>query len=157
MKEDNTQILEWRGPISKAVTLSILQLVENTSINSKCKKKLYNVLLENLQNLDNHSSEGDVVVKIQKVQNSYIIVTENYIESAKAIELGTKIDHINSLNESELREFNRQILNNGEFSTKGGAGLGLIDIRRKSQNKLKYQFREDNTKFQLTITIGDES
>jgi hypothetical protein len=47
-------------------------------------------------------------------------------------------------------------LNNGELSEKGGGGLGLIDIAKKSRNKLQYSFREideDYSFFTLTVKI----
>ena len=68
----------------------------------------------------------------------------------------SKIDYINSLNRDELKAYYKEILNNGELSEKGGGGLGLIDIAKKSRNKLQYSFREideDYSFFTLTVKI----
>jgi hypothetical protein len=49
------------------------------------------------------------------------------------------------------------ILNNEEFSQKGGGGLGLIDIARKTGNKLIADFYKCNTDyffFSLEIVIS---
>ena len=46
--------------------------------------------------------------------------------------------------------------NNGKLSEKGGGGLGLIDIAKKSRNKLQYSFKEiddDYSFFTLTVNI----
>jgi hypothetical protein len=48
------------------------------------------------------------------------------------------------------------VLSNGTLSSKGTAGLGMIDIARKSGNKLEYQFLpidDKNSFFCLTIKI----
>ena len=38
----------------------------------------------------------------------------------------------------------QKILSDGERSSKGTAGLGMIDIARKSGNKLEYEFVDVN-------------
>jgi hypothetical protein len=48
------------------------------------------------------------------------------------------------------------ILNHQKLSAKGGGGLGLVDIARKSGNKLEYEFfiYDDNYSFfNLTIRV----
>ena len=49
------------------------------------------------------------------------------------------------------------ILNNKEFSEKGGGGLGMIDIARKTGSKYEYNFYpvgEDYIFFELMININ---
>jgi hypothetical protein len=48
------------------------------------------------------------------------------------------------------------ILNHQRLSAKGGGGLGLVDIARKSGNKLEYQFDQYNDNYffySLTISV----
>ena len=40
----------------------------------------------------------------------------------------------------QLKSYYKEVLNNGEMSAKGGGGLGMIDIARKSGRKLEYRF-----------------
>ena len=50
------------------------------------------------------------------------------------------------------------ILNHQKLSAKGGGGLGLVDIARKTGNKLSYQFQNFNNAyyfFNLDITITE--
>ena len=68
-----------------------------------------------------------------------------------------KIDYINSLDKDELKKFYKETLNNGTMSEKGGGGLGLIDIARRSGQKLQYKIREidkDYSFFTLTVKIS---
>ena len=50
------------------------------------------------------------------------------------------LDEINKLSKEELKDYYKAVLNNGQMSAKGGGGLGMIDIARKTGQKLKYNF-----------------
>ena len=58
----------------------------------------------------------------------------------------------------ELKEFYKTVLNEGTMSSKGTAGLGMIDIARKSGQELKYEFtpiHEHLTFFSLSVRIEE--
>ncbi len=44
------------------------------------------------------------------------------------------------MSREEKKDYYKSILNNGEYSSKGGGGLGIIDIARRSSEKLEYGF-----------------
>ena len=70
--------------------------------------------------------------------------------------LKTRLDEVNSLSKDKLKEYYRSVLNNGEMSLKGGGGLGMIDIARKTGEKLEYDFLEIDNKvsfFTLIIKV----
>ena len=61
-----------------------------------------------------------------------------------------------SIVKEELKDYYKQVLNNGEMSLKGGGGLGMIDIARKTGQKLHYNFQNIDNKvsfFSLNIKI----
>jgi hypothetical protein len=67
------------------------------------------------------------------------------------------LDDINALTKEELKDYYKEILNNGEMSMKGGGGLGMIDIARKTGQKLNYNFMSVDEKysfFSLNIKIS---
>ncbi|MEQ1734263.1 MAG: DUF6272 family protein, partial [Bacteroidia bacterium] len=67
------------------------------------------------------------------------------------------LDKINAMDKEQLKEFYKEVLAEGGFSEKGGGGLGMIDIARKSGHKLDYTFDPiDDTYsfFNLTIRIN---
>ena len=78
-----------------------------------------------------------------------MIQTGNYIDTESADELKGRLDLINNMDKDELKRYYQETLNNGSMSDKGTAGLGMIDIARKSGNKLEYQFLpiSDNSRF----------
>jgi hypothetical protein len=87
----------------------------------------------------------------------YHIVTGNYIANENVTGMKNRLDEVNALSKEELKEYYKQILNNGEMSLKGGGGLGMIDIARKTGQKLGYHFEKIDEKvsfFNLDIKIS---
>ena len=77
----------------------------------------------------------------------YKITTGNFVVSAKIKILKDKIDKINSLSKDELKDMYKFILNHQKLSAKGGGGLGLVDIARKTGNKMEYKFENLNDEY----------
>jgi hypothetical protein len=167
--EKNNILLSFKGDITSELLTSILQIMENQMENineePKTKKKVYNVLVECLQNLYHHMDDsskldGDknrnAIFMIAKSDSAYNIITGNYIFNENVEALKTRLDVVNSLSKDELKDYYKSILNNGEMSLKGGGGLGMIDIARKTGEKLQYNFLEIDNKvsfFTLDIKI----
>ena len=74
----------------------------------------------------------------------YKVTTGNFVLSDKTKLLKEKIDKINALSKDELKDMYKFILNHQKISAKGGGGLGLVDIARKTGNKLNYTFEKYN-------------
>lgn len=94
---------------------------------------------------------------IGKIGPEYSIITGNYILREKVNPLKEKLTKINVMSKDELKEYYKEILNEGEFSDKGGGGLGMIDIARKSGQKLNFNFVEVDNRysfFSLNIKIS---
>ncbi|MFL5754186.1 MAG: SiaB family protein kinase [Bacteroidia bacterium] len=171
--ERNNILLSFKGDITSELLTSILQIMESKMDNMqeepKIKKKVYNVLVECLQNLYHHMDEASsdtgiggeknrsAIFMIGKVDGKYNIITGNYILNENVSGLKKRLDDVNSLTKEELKDYYKQILNNGEMSLKGGGGLGMIDIARKTGEKLGYSFMPIDEKlsfFSLNIKIS---
>jgi hypothetical protein len=57
------------------------------------------------------------------------------------------MDEINALSPEEVKEQYKKILSNGQMSDKGGGGLGMIDIARRTGKPLLYDFVPVNDNF----------
>jgi hypothetical protein len=166
-------LLAYKGSITSDLISNVLEVVEakldHLSEVPKLRKKVYNVLVEGLQNLYHHIDELPDsmhstfdrrfgVLVISRVEpNVYKIITGNFINSDKIKILKDKIDKINSLSHDELKEMYKHILNHQQLSAKGGGGLGLVDIARKTGNKLEYRFENyanDFYFFNLEILVS---
>lgn len=160
-------LLVYVGKFTPKTTKSVLHLAERNidSIpeDSSVKRKVFNVLVECLQNVVKHGEKlenpetGEVpALMIGREASQYIIASGNAMHTEQVHELKSKIDKINSLDKKGLKEYYKQIMRNHVVSDKGGAGLGLIDMVRKSGKKLSYDFSSidnDLSYFSLKTTI----
>lgn len=158
-------ILAYKGSISPELITNVLDKIEekleNVHENPKLRRKVYNILVEALQNLYHHlvippEIENEEEVKNGKFaifvfskqkNNKYKISTGNFIKRENYQMLKDRLDQINYLTSEELKVLYKLILNNNEFSAKGGGGLGIIDIARKSGNKFEYNFVNYNKNY----------
>ncbi|MFH2096368.1 MAG: DUF6272 family protein, partial [Bacteroidota bacterium] len=137
----------------------------DTPEKSKIRKKVYNVLVECLQNLYHHSmadlSGNDTkalkfgVFVVNKKGDMYSIISGNYVKNERVQYLKDRMDQLNSMTKDELKSLYKLILNNQEFSNKGGGGLGMIDIARKTESKLDYEFFDVDSDFSFYSLIID--
>lgn len=148
----------YRGKFTKTITANLLSLTETylgkDEDTSKLKKKIYFVMVECLQNITKHQDKirdiiGDEsgILVLQKQNNKYYITTGNIIENENIPKLEELLEKVNSMNPKDLKIFYQEMLVKGEISEKGGAGLGLIAMARKTKNKLLYDFQNVNAKF----------
>ncbi len=161
MEQENI-LLSFKGVVTSDLLTSVLQIMETKmdymEESPKTKKKVFNVLVECLQNLYHHIDVNDenaaeqrriieqksALFLIAKEGDFFNIRTGNYVDKDSAHELSSKLDKINSMDKEELKSYYQEVLNNGNLSEKGTAGLGMIDIARKSGNKLEYQLLDVN-------------
>ena len=167
-------ILQYKGNIDSDVINHVLDTVEGrmaeANEHSKLRKKVYNVLVESLQNLYHHvdkvpsdfedqTADRFALLIVKKVDNGYRIITGNFVKTDNIEKLEERIKRINRSSHEEIKELYKFILNHQKISQKGGGGLGLVDIARKTGNKLEYSFKEYNKRhsfFYLNILVNDE-
>ncbi len=138
----------YRGVVTNENSVPLLMLLEKEMENSEFgfvgRKRLFMFVLESLQNVSRHSNHSQhanmSLVVYSKAENGYTVTTGNVLPTSGIKELQVKLDEINNLESKDIRNVYRQMLSNAEFSNKGGAGLGLIEMAKKTGNKLDYDF-----------------
>lgn len=169
MEEDNI-ILSFKGTITKELLSSIYDIMETRldqmSVEPMRKKKFYHILVESLQNIFHHmeglnaleagSQEKEAMFMVgHSPAKGYRILTGNFIRAEEVPALQEKLEKINAMNPEELREYYREKLGTTELSERGGAGLGFIDMARKSGQKLEYNFQTVKEGIQFfTFSVG---
>jgi acetylglutamate synthase len=162
-------ILVYQGDFTQESTKSILAMAERNLDSSgeegNIKRKVFNVMVEALQNIVKHSDElvdGQMrshaaIFLIGREENRYTIMSGNPIRKANVAGLEQKLHHINSLDKEGLKELYKEIIKNTTISEKGGAGLGFVDMARKSGEKLAFDFPEMSAEycfFCLTVHVA---
>jgi hypothetical protein len=71
----------------------------------------------------------------------------NPVQKKNVEKLSKTLEHINNLDKDGLKEMYKEIIKNTTISEKGGAGLGFVDMARKSGSKLEFEFPEMNSDY----------
>ncbi len=158
----NHIIFVYQGEVTADLVSSILHMMENKlegeGEDKKVKKKVFSVMVECLQNVYHHLDSIDLdetedvydktaLLMIGKEKEYYFVITGNHITNDKVEGLKERLKMVNSLDRKGLKKLYQEILANEEFSDKGTAGLGMIDIARKSGQKLGFAFYPINDKY----------
>ena len=147
--------LVYEGEITQPIIKAFLSLTETKMMQQDepgaVQRKVFHVMVECLQNVSKYSDStieqnylyaGMGVFVVTRSTTEYRITTGNAMETAKIIELKSILETINNMDKDELNEAYKKQIKEGHLHEKGGAGLGFIDIRRKTGNTLSYEFME---------------
>lgn len=163
MMEDRLMFV-YRGVVTNQNSEALLMLLEKEMEQSEFgfvgRKRLFMFVLESLQNVSRHSN-GDIhdvmsLVVYSKIDNGYTVTTANVIDRSDEKELREQLDLLNKLEAKEIRSLYREKLSTTDFSKKGGAGLGLIEMAKKTGNKLDFDFvpiDDDSLYFVLSKSV----
>lgn len=150
---DDEYCLLYNGNFVDAVTSKIINITKVSLIQRgeliKTQNRFAYLIAECFQNIIRHGGHkehnindkplpGFFMAKIKS--NYYDLVTGNLIDHTNIPPLQKQFDDVNSLSKDELKTLYKKALAEGELSEKGGAGLGLIDMAKKSAQKLEYEF-----------------
>lgn len=112
------------------------------------KKKVYAAMVESLENIYKHQDVIDgnqnFLPKFSlQLDDKFICLTaSNSIINSKTISLKERLDKVNMLDKNGLKDYYKEIILSGNVSQKGGAGLGIVNIAKVTENKLEYSFED---------------
>ena len=162
MESKNVKLV-YKGEITHQVTKAFTSITETKMLveeePNSVQKKVFHVIVEFLQNISKHADymgdesheEGSGVFLLCKDDENYVITTGNILMKQKEAAIGEVLDKINSLDKEGLKALYKQQIKEGRLSDKGGAGLGFIDIAKKTGNPLDYKFVPLNDEFSFFI------
>jgi len=151
--------ISYSGKFTDSMTEKIIDLSEayldKDAKLSSLKRRTSFLVAECFQNVVRHSPhtkkkedshELEESFFLRFYENKCFIASENLIPNEYVDGLRSKLDMVNQYVTKELRTLYRTTLDEGEYSDEGGAGLGLIEMARKTGNKLMYSFEQRNEK-----------
>jgi coenzyme F420-reducing hydrogenase delta subunit len=162
----NSVNLVYEGEITHQITKAFTSLTESNMAaaeeSNNVQKKVFHVMVECLQNISKHadsldsdnSSSGRGIFLVAREEEEYTVTTGNVVSKERAELLKDSLEKINSLDKEGLKLLYKQQIREGRLSEKGGAGLGFIDIARKTGRPLEYHFLDvdDNHSFFVLIS-----
>jgi hypothetical protein len=173
MMVDKRITLAYEGEVTQDITKAFTSMternLEKTETDGKIKKKVYHVMVECLQNIAKHAddhlegSSDDLKSGLSKTgifivgsdDDEYFITSGNLIANENIESLRDMIDNINSLDAEGLKTLYKQKMKDSVISEKGGAGLGFVDMARKTGSPLEYHFEpvDDSNSFFLLKSV----
>ncbi len=144
--------LVYKGQLNQNITKLFTSMAEQKLARSNkeltVRKKVFHVMVECLQNINRHSDDfddekekiGNGLFMIGERASSYYVFTGNVILASKIEKLRNRLKRLNALSIDELNALYKKQIKFGYLTERGGAGLGLIDIVRKTGNPLEYNF-----------------
>ncbi|MEZ5071391.1 MAG: SiaB family protein kinase [Bacteroidales bacterium] len=163
--QDNDVSLMYDGEFSQEFTKSMLAFMERKFISDELedslRRKIFNIMVEILQNLSKHNYQGEKTGKdvssafmIGYGEEDYFIISGNPILQTGVEALRAKIDQVNELDKDGLKQLYKEVRLQGKFSEVSGAGIGLIDIARKSGQALEYDFSSLDEELSFFIMLS---
>ncbi len=161
----NNHFINYSGIVTDDVINDLLDKIEikleDTGEKLRVIRRVYNISVEVLQNLFHHSDvppnfkEADkrfAIFSLSKLSSgNYNVISGNFVRAERVRIIRDRIEQINYLTKQELRVIYKLVLSNDEFSLKGGGGLGMVDIARKTKNKLTFEFVEHSHDYKFFI------
>ncbi len=155
---------EFSHEITKMFTSMAETDMEKNSEERSVQRRVYHVMVETLQNMNKHSDDlkddasvGGGMFIIGKKNDVYYVITSNKVKREHKENLEMALNTVNNATLEELKDMYKKQIKEGRISEKGGAGLGLIDIARKTEEPLEYQFLQldqDSFFFILKVEIN---
>ncbi len=156
-------ILEYQGPLSFSTIDWLLSefkiAATDNELSFKTYKKMISIMIEALENITRYNDQfkcnGDGIevqcpsCQINSNSSTIELITKNPVKVEDVESIRAKIDNVNRKNGEELKQLYKSTITNGEFTSKGGAGLGFIEMARTAGNKLEYSFENLTNDYSL--------
>jgi len=130
------------------------ELMKSSGDKKAIVKRAFSILIEGLQNIRIHGGVDNIgdqtsFLIVAKEAERYCLNFGNLVENSIINLVVSQIEKLNLMNSEEVKELYTSVLTESGFSEKGGAGLGFITIKMKSNTKLNYDILPINDQFSL--------
>jgi len=163
-------MLAYEGEVTQQLTKTFAMMAEQSlekeeEANS-VRRKVFHVMVECLQNITRHTDHIDTgeallpgygIFLVGKWDDHYAITTGNIVANDKCDKIKELLKNINQLDADGVKSLYKKQLRESKLSEKGGAGLGFIDIAKKTGQKIGYDFIRVNDKtsfFVLRVKVS---
>lgn len=167
-------VIEHNGLLNQDTILKILnnleKLMDEFGEKLKTTRKAFTIITECLQNIVRYSDkieDKDVnpLFILDKQDDRYLIATGNLVSKNKSEKLKDRLISLNSMDWYAIQEAYREVIKKNMLEKdperdRNSAGLGFIEMARKSEQKFIFDFKEydeDYDYFILGIPIAKNS
>lgn len=158
-EEANIQIC-FNGPLTHSIIeelgMAVRRYLENETPGTEKMMDIFSVYIEQTQNVRNYARKkqsadtpalyNTITLTIGRQGEQYVVVSGNVIDLADVSPLVDKIEQLRTLDAAGLKALYKEQRRKPLTDEASGAGLGLIDMARKTSQPLEYQVQPINDK-----------
>ena len=141
----------WAGGIDGMAEL-LQRRLDVDDLPRSTSKSIFSVFVEQMHNMLMYSAEKEEffdeknptnvskgIFVLGKKDKTYFVKSGNVVTDYSAGVLRERIDHLNSLDKQGLKQyFKERVRGENDNPESGGAGIGLIEIARRTASKIDY-------------------
>jgi hypothetical protein len=145
------------GPISQNLVAEIGSTLEQKMSLEETRKstvlRVFSTVVENAQNIMRYSDEKEETLSLGIIAvgyegEHYFVLCGNMVENNKVGRLRENLTKLQKMDKNELKRYYRERRKEGPPETsKGGAGLGFIDMAKKASKPIEFDFKKISDKF----------
>lgn len=150
---NNNIILAFKGALSQEILVEMGAFIKYKIGLDKKIKRIFSVFVELSQNIMHYSAEREFVERDKKEigvgiivftedKNDFFVISGNLINKASKENLIKRFEEIRGLDADQLKKLYSEKRRQPPEEGSKGAGLGIIEIARKSNNQLSYSITD---------------
>lgn len=161
---DHDLFLTFSGPMSQDLMVEMGEILkakmklEGADLSTILKA--FSILVELNQNIIRYSAEsiaaapdqkpdtttGCGIIAIGSENNNYFILSGNVVENEDVARLTEILSCLNAMDDETLKQHYKEQRKKGPDETSKGAGLGFIEVARKTSGPMEFDFSEIDAK-----------
>ena len=162
--------LQYKGRVHYDTIGNLIGKLKEKMFEAQIKQSVYKkvlmVMIEALENVFKYheyfENEKQILLQyppnliIKKSQAFFKIESSNPVRKVDVPSLKLRLETISKMDKSGVKDAYKETITNGQFSEKGGAGLGIIEMAKISDEIIDFKFEPINDDFDfysLTLII----
>ena len=159
---ENRVIMAYNGTVSDELMLTLADMLKARLVahdDTKRSKLIFSVFMEGVQNLIWHGyghEDNSGMILITEVGSEITVMCGNRVAKSESEVLKERLIKIDGADKETIRQMYREGMSHSSEHEGPGAGLGLLEIARRSSQPIRYSFQDvDDTSvdFILAATI----
>ena len=165
LKNDGIVFLAYDGFLTQALIVAMTEALEKESesgeLSMTTSTNILTIFIELCQNMMNYSKsqkvlqskndgKGMILVGHDKDEDKYYVLSRNLVNKQDKEAIEKKLKKVSSLDKDALRLYYREMRKLGKDKHEKGAGIGFIEIARKSE-KMVYSFEKIEDVYSFTL------
>lgn len=151
--EEDSLSLFYLGDVSDSITDKLIALNDKRMSEQnggvKMSRRISFLIAECFQNVIRHQeppianvakTAGKSMFMVRHLYQHFAVASVNLVCNQQVFVLEQKLANLSRLNSAELRKLYLDVLPDAEYTEQGGAGLGLIEMARRSGQQFHYFF-----------------